>query len=275
MENNATSDTTSTPVAATDSSVQAQVNTQAGQTETGTNEESFFDPNQVPEQLKPAYKQMQADYTRKTQTLAAERKQAEEWKAKAEAYAKYEKYVPILEEMVGSSDKAQTVSPEMAALESQLKQAGYSDEAIEMMKIGAQFTLSHFNKTLEGQREAERVERGVTAAEQLDPRLSDDTRRYDLGDGEEVTFGEIVARFVGSDSNWKNDPIKATQRAIKTVDALIGKAKQEGKEELSAAAKEKASKFPQIKSSPQSALDGSKAVSMREAAEQAKQQLGI
>jgi hypothetical protein len=34
-------------------------------------DESFFDPNEVPEALKPAYKQMQAAFTKKTQALAA------------------------------------------------------------------------------------------------------------------------------------------------------------------------------------------------------------
>jgi hypothetical protein len=36
-----------------------------------------FDPSKLPEELRPAYNQLRADYTRKTQTLAEQRKQAE------------------------------------------------------------------------------------------------------------------------------------------------------------------------------------------------------
>ena len=39
-------------------------------------EDHFFDPNNVPEELKPAYKQMQADYTRKTQSVAEQRRRS-------------------------------------------------------------------------------------------------------------------------------------------------------------------------------------------------------
>lgn len=266
------------------STVQAQVNsdTQAGQTESEGQSETFFDPKQVPEELVPAYKQMQAAFTKKTQEIATTRKEAEGLKAKADAYVKYEKYVPILEEMFKTDQKGSTAeSPEMTTLENQLRKAGYSDEAIEMMKMGAQFTLQQMNRfreadrqQFESQRRMTELSEKVDEAQALDPRLSDDTLTYQMDD-QKLTFGEIVANLVKADEKWQSDPIAATRRAIKIVDSLIGTAKLQGKEELSAAAKAKASKFPSATSSPQSAVTSSKALSMSEAAEQAKAQLGI
>jgi hypothetical protein len=50
-----------------------------GVTETTTVEDAFtrLDPNTIPEELKPWYQSMQADYTRKTQAIAEQRKQLE------------------------------------------------------------------------------------------------------------------------------------------------------------------------------------------------------
>ena len=49
-----------------------------------TAEDSFFDPKAVPEQLMPAYKQLQAAYTKKTQSIAAHRQ-------KIQAYEQFER----------------------------------------------------------------------------------------------------------------------------------------------------------------------------------------
>lgn len=43
--------------------------------------DSFFDPSQLPEELKGAYKQMQAAYTRKTQEIAQQRQKVEAYDA--------------------------------------------------------------------------------------------------------------------------------------------------------------------------------------------------
>ena len=62
----------------------AQVNKQTGEStevESGATEPDTFtsiDPNTLPEELLPVYKSMQADYTRKTQTLSQERSQYEQ-----------------------------------------------------------------------------------------------------------------------------------------------------------------------------------------------------
>ena len=111
-----------------DSGAESQAITQPQTPETDGKEENFFDPKSVPQELLPAYKQMQAAFTKKTQEIAAARKEAESIKGK---YSKYDQYIPVLEEMLTPRQTAQ-VNPEMAALERQLKDAGYSPEAIEI-----------------------------------------------------------------------------------------------------------------------------------------------
>lgn len=246
-----------------------------------TQEESFFDPNQVPEELKPAYKQMQADYTRKTQDLAKQRKEIEAIRAKAEQFSKYEPYAPVLEEMLNAKPKEQA-NPEMAALEQQLKTQGYSDEAIEMMKMGVGFALNQFNQKEQAkelqQKELEfkrNTETKISDAEKLDTRLTDENLKYTLSDGKSLTFGEIVGNLVRSNPDWVNDPVSATRSAIATIDALIGQSKSEGKQELSQSARSKASKFPSVNSSPQSASKtGGKYSSMKEAGLETLKELG-
>lgn len=250
---------------------QTETTTEAGQSES----ESFFDPKTVPAELLPAYKQMQAAFTKKTQEIATFKKEFETLKTKAESYAKYEQYAPILEEMLSSADANTTKNtPEMAALEKELRDRGYSDEAIEMMKLGAQFTLNQFNQKQQTEKEQIALNAGINESEKVDSRLNDESLVYETSSGK-MTFGDIVAQMVQSDPNWTKDPVAATKKAIQVVDALIGKAKTEGKEELSASARSKANKFPNTNSSPQKAVSTGQPLTMKEAAEQAKRELGI
>lgn len=237
------------------------------------NEESFFDPNSVPEELKPAYKQMQAAFTKKTQEAAQQRKEAEAFRQKAEAYAKYERYIPLLEEMA-AGNKQSVESPQMQALGQRLKDAGYSDEAVEMMKISAEFLLNQTKQEQVQAQQSEFISRKIEEAGKVDDRLNDQSLTYDI-DGETVTFGQIVENLVGADPNWTKDPVLATKKAIKVVDAMIAKAKTDGKQELSAKAKTKAGQFPQVSSSPQEGVDNSQPMSFQEAAAKAKADLGV
>ncbi len=258
---------------------EGQATEQVAQPSTGKEEqaeESFFDPNQVPEELKPAYKQMQAAFTKKTQEIANTKKEAEALRQKADAYGRYEQYVPILEEMLKTPvSQTQQASPEMAALEAELTKAGYSKEAIDLMKMGAAFTLRQVNQTQAQKDFQVRLEGGIRDAEKLDPRLADENLKYTLDDGQSMSFGDVVSKIVLSTPNWQKDPVAATKSAIKTVDALIGKAKTEGKQELSASAKAKGQKFPPINRSPQTAVSDTQPSSMREAAQLARDELGI
>ncbi len=243
-------------------------------------EESFFDPKLVPAELMPAYKQMQAAFTKKTQEISTFKKEFDSLKPKAEAWGKYEKYAPILEEML-SSQGATKETPEMAVLEKQLREQGYSDEAIELIKIGTKFTLDQLNQQkqteqqkVEEEKQVAFVTSKIEEAGKLDSRLTDTKLTYQVDD-KTLTFGQIVENLVIADPNWTKDPVAATQRAIKTVDALIGKAKTEGKEELSASATSRANKFPNVNSSPQSAEGTEQPMTIREAAKKARKDLGM
>lgn len=270
------SSTEEQPIVEADSSGQEPVSTDNSSSEKEQGDNSFFDPNQVPEELKPAYKQMQAAWTKKTQEIAQQRKEFQAAQVKAQAFEKYAQYVPVLEEMMAKRQGTQE-SPEMQALTQRLRAAGYNDEAIEMMKVGAQFTLEQFNRFNQQQEVntfTQRVEGGITEASKLDPRLNDQTLSYTTEDGEQVTFGQMVEELVAATPSWEKDVVKATQKAIKKVDALIGRAKTDGKKELSASARAQANRFPQINSSSQGAVDRNKALSFKEAYEQAKQEIG-
>jgi hypothetical protein len=278
VETEESSQETSVPAGAQHTEDQGQSNQDA------TTEESFFDPNTVPEELKPAYKQMQAAFTKKTQEIAARNKELAAVKEKADAYAKYERFVPILEEMLGQENKPQSPQSgvELAALEQDLKTKGYSDDAIEMMKLGAQFIMNQVNQSREQekiqvQREQEfRVlNQKIEQAELVDPRLKDEALTYQTADGETVKFYELVGRIVQSDRNWTKDPVAATKKAIAYIDALTGKAKTEGKEELTNSAQSKAKKFPSLNTSPQAVSKNRIPKTMDEAFQQAKEELGI
>lgn len=240
-------------------------------------EESFFDPKQVPNELLPAYKQMQGAFTKKTQEIAEMRKQAEEWKQKADAYSKYEQYAPILEEMLSSKSNNQEDSVEMQALEKQLRDQGYNDDAVTLAKTVSQF-FSQRQYQKEAQvnqlRENERIQSEIQQSAKLDTRLNDQSLVYKTESGETVTFGQMVEKLVNADPNWRADVITSTKKAIATVDALLNSAKQQGKAELSEKAKTSARSFPRNTASPQSAQRQNSASSFDDAAKEALQELG-
>lgn len=241
----------------------------------GQSEDSFFDPTTIPDELKPAYKQMQGAFTKKTQEIANVRKEHEALMQEKQQWDKYQQYIPVLDEMLTPS-QPQTQG-ELNNLKQQLAQAGYSDEAIEMMTIGAQFVLNQFQG--EKQRELQvqeqtRQEQSIAEAEKLDPRLSDETASYQLEDGSKVSFAEIVAGIVHTTPNWRKDIVGSTKRAIAVVDAMTQRARLEGKEELSTSARTKANRFPTSATSPQSSISDSQPMSIREAWKQAQAEQG-
>lgn len=268
----------------TQAAVPAEPATAPQQTDSqGQSEESFttFDPNSLDPSLTPAYKQMQGDYTRKTQALSQKEKELQAQAQKYAEYAKYEQYVPILEEMSKAQQTA-PVTPEMAALEQELRGRGFSDEAIEMMKVGAEFTLRQFNQTLtakdqqqQQEQQAKTWQSSVEQAQALDPRLIDSTLTYQTEDGTSRSFGQIVEGIVMATPNYQKNLIGATKEAIAVVDAMLGQAKTQGKEELSASAQAKAKRFPANQPSNAKAVDESQPTSMQDAGKQAKQELGL
>lgn len=259
--------------------VEDQGQDQADQSQQGqpeNNDESFFDPNLVPEELKPAYKQMQGAFTKKTQEIAAIRKEYDALKGKSSNWSKYEQYVPILEEMLKGGSQNQEPA-EIKVLGEQLKKEGYTDEAIKLAKINAQWMLNMQQQKTNAEareKEIQRINSDIDKAGQLDQRLTDPKLVYDFGDGKQ-TFGQIVETIVNGMKDWRKDPITSTRKAIAIVDALIGKAKVEGKQELSDSASNKAKKYPSQSSSPQSSADTSSPMTFKEAAAKAARELGI
>lgn len=249
-------------------------NAQPEAQETETTEDSFFDPTSIPDELKPAYKQMQAAFTKKTQEIAQAKKEAEAIRAKAEAYDKVQQHIPIVEEMLASRQQ-QTANPALEQLKQQYRAQGYTEDAIEMITSGLDFALKHINQTQAVERETARVSSQIEEAGKLDPRLNDTSLVYQTADGEKFTYGQMVEDYVAADQKWRQDPVAATKRAMSKVDALIGKAKTDGKEELSQAAKSKAQKFPTTSSSPQSTTSANESLSFRDAAKEASKETGI
>ena len=144
-----------------------------------------------------------------------------------------------------------------------------------MMKISSGFLLKQFNSQQAEKEQRTWVNNKLTEAASVDKRLNDPNLVYQTEDGDKITFGQLVEQLVAADQSWTTDPVAATKKAIKRVDALIGSAKTEGKEELSATAKAKATKFPKETSSPQGATGTSAPGTVQEAWKEAKRDLGL
>lgn len=71
----------------------------SGSTEPPSFSEGSFDPNSLPDDLRPVYRQMQAAYTQKTQSLAQQRKEAEAAMAFMQALQDEENRVEALREL--------------------------------------------------------------------------------------------------------------------------------------------------------------------------------
>jgi len=73
-----TSQTSDAPAGETQSSQTAEVQPAPAEQNTPTFDEGKFNPDELPAELQPAWKQLQAAFTQRTQELAAQRKQFEE-----------------------------------------------------------------------------------------------------------------------------------------------------------------------------------------------------
>jgi hypothetical protein len=238
--------------------------------------ESFtnFDPNSLTDpNLQAAYKQMQGDYTRKMQEVSQERSQFQSQQTELQ---KLQQVQQILQ---GEQNPQSQTNPVVEGITRQLMEAGYSQEAIDMGKVVANALLEHnqaerqqAEQTQKVQEFQQQVSSNIEKAGQIDPRLNDQSLVYDMGDGEKSTFGQIVEELVASNPKWMEDPIAATQKAIKKVDAMINASKVQGKQELSNKTTQMAQTFAPVNTSPQSAVDQSKPLSVREAVELAMKQ---
>ncbi len=164
------------------------------------------DPNNLSEELKPIYKQMQADYTRKTQEIAKLR----------EEYEKVQRYIPLLNQVLSK--------PELLNQALGTPSQGQEQEQEEIPTDPKEFADWVSNKTAEKIRaeiaerekiraEQEALQREYQEAEKLDPRLSEDPK-----------FQDIIVGMVAQDPDFisrKINAVEATRRAIETYDAYM------------------------------------------------------
>jgi hypothetical protein len=231
-----------------------------------------FDPAKLTDpNLQQAYKQMQSDYTKKMQSIS-------EQEAK---FAKYDKLLPVLDQLANGGQPASQEDPLVSSLTAELKEAGFDDSAIEVGKIITQKILANMKEQQAQAQMAQDQERTLSTVKDsfvkavaADPRLNDQTLTYDVGNGETATFGTIVENLVAADPNWVKDPTASIQKAIRTVDGMLNTAKQQGKAELSEQAKVKQQKFAPVQGSVQGTVDAQEPMSIREAFEAARAEIG-
>jgi hypothetical protein len=177
--------------------------------ESKTDSASSFDPKKLPEALKPVYKQMQGDYTRKTQALAKEK----------EIYQKVQRYVPLLNKVLSDPkllNQVLGIDPK----------TGKATEptATEIPTDPKEFTkyvADNATKTIRAEiAEKERIRasqeanmRDINEAEKLDSRLNDDP------DFQNIIIGMVTQNpdYIGR----KVNAVQATKQAIEIYDSHI------------------------------------------------------
>ncbi len=219
------------------------------------------DPATLTPQDQETYKNMQADYTRKMQEISQQ----------AQQYQQYEQYLPVLQAMAQHQPGQSPVNPVVDGIISQLREAGYDDNSIQVGKIIAENLLNYNQQEKTIEQTYNKVTTEFAQAAKMDPRLEDPNLVYEV-DGEKQTFGQVVEKLVSADPNWHQKPLVSVQKAIKTVDAMINSAKTQGKQELSKQTQTKAQSFAPVSSSPQGTAKGDGSMSIREAIEAATKQ---
>lgn len=177
--------------------------TPEGQEETQPNEGEFatsFDPNNLSNELKPVYKQMQGDYTRKTQEVA---------KLKGD-YDKVMRYVPLLNKVLSNPELVKQVlginpqtDPKDAVEEIPTDPKAYA-EWIKENTLKAWRTEQETREKIRAEQEV--VTRDYKDAESVDSRLNSD-----------ISFQNIIVGLVAINPDFKSGKINAVQA---TKDAI-------------------------------------------------------
>jgi len=176
-----------------------------------------FSPDKLPDDLKPVYKQMQADYTRKTQELAEMRRTFDERMRQVEDY---------LANMQGEPQEPEQVSEEE-----------YPQDPKEYADWVAQKAIAQMTQILQAKeqeealrREEEAFEKEVAEAQKLDERLEKDE-----------VFAGAIAGIVAADvdySEGRKSLVDATRDAIKLYEEQVRANIEKAKAELSQKAME-------------------------------------
>jgi hypothetical protein len=211
-----------------------------------------FDPNSLPAELLPAYKQMQSDYTRKSMEVAQQRKSIE-------------KYAPIVDYIASNPKLVDRLIAESTQETAQVKQDEYPDDVNEFAKRVKQEAkqealnefMSMYQKDKQEQLAEVQFEKEISEAEKLDPRFTSDEE-----------FSEEVALRVANDPEYRDGTktlIQATQEAVARMDALIKRNVDAEMAKLTQLAKQKRSLRPVGGTTRTVATDNTKINSMRDA----------
>lgn len=219
-----------------------EVGDEGGESETDSS--GFTDPSKIPPELLPIYKQMQADYTTKTQEIAALKKNQQFLDSTKGLIQKL--YDPsnkeVLDKLMGNQEQQ------------------YPTDPVKYAEWIQQNTLKQMQEMMAQQEDYRK-------AESVDPRLSSD-----------ANFQQIILGLVSTNPDFVNRSItaeEATRRAVKFFDDQINTAKKVGKTELSEQAVKKSSKFSATTNGKPSSVGGNGAVSIHDAAKLAMEELGI
>jgi len=218
--------------------------------------EKGFDPEKLDPKLKTVYKQMQADYTKKTQEIAEVRRQAEA----------YKRVSPYLQKIMADEKLSQQVfndkSPEPQEEQIPDDPKAYAEYVKNKTLVDVKKIMQE-EKQLNQYMEADKSDR--SSAEKVDTRLNSDP-----------DFARQIAGIVNSNSQYQNreiSAVEATKQAIKEFDSYMDKVLQQRNADLINKAKSSSTGSYRT-SSPQSTTS-SEALSVKEAWQKAEEELKL
>jgi hypothetical protein len=184
------------------------------QTENFTNS---FDPNNLADELKPVYKQLQADYTRKTQEISTIRKSLEAEKVN---YDKVLRYVPLLNKVLANQELVQQVlgiNPKTGDFKPPEEEIPTDPRAYaEWIKEKTLTSWREEQATREKIRgEQEALNREYQEAEKVDPRLNSD-----------LAFQNVILGLVAINPDFKAGQINAVEATKQAIKFFDGKTKE-------------------------------------------------
>jgi hypothetical protein len=213
-----------------------------------------FNPEKLDPKLKAVYKQMQADYTKKTQEIAEVRRQAEA----------YKRFSPYLQKIMADEKLSQQVFNEKSP-EPQEEQI--PDDPKEYAEWVKNKTLADVQKMMQEEKQLNRYmeadQQDRSSAEKVDARLNSDP-----------DFARQIAGIVNSNAQYQNreiSAVEATKQAIKEFDSYMDRVLQQRNADLINKAKSSSTGVYRT-SSPQGTTT-SEALSVKEAWQQAEEEL--
>jgi hypothetical protein len=218
-----------------------EVQTPAEQTEeVSDSEESFadnFDPKSLSPELQTAYKQMQSDYTKKTQEIAEVRRNAESYKRYQALINYLGEHPEIADQVLNVRTKVQEQEVETEELPDNPKDfAKYVQSKAEENALKK--FMDFYNQDKQREARARYIREQSVEASKLDDRLNTDER-----------FGRIISSMVLAQreqiDRGEKTIVDATKEAIELYDSNVKLAIEQEKERLTTEAKKKRNPIPQ------------------------------